>query len=155
MAKKKRKAKPAIGWREWVSIPELGIARVKAKVDTGARSSALHAIRIHVAEENGVEVVRFAVHPFQDDSRTTVHCEAPLLEKRWVTSSNGKRQLRPVIRTTISLDGRDWPIDITLTSRDMMGFRMLLGREAVRKRYVVDPSRSYLAERRKQRKEVR
>jgi hypothetical protein len=137
---------PVIGWREWVALPDLKIARIKAKVDTGARSSSLHAFDIRILLTLH-PVVQFKVHPMQGDSRVEIECEAPLLEQRWVRSSNGKRELRPVIRTHIDIDGACWPIDVTLTSRDSMGFRMLLGREAVRRRFAVDPGRSFVMKR--------
>lgn len=136
-----RGAKPTIGWREWVSLPGLGIKRVKAKVDTGARSSSLHAFDVEVLPRGRVE---FKVHPIQDDSKTTIVCQAPLHDQRLVRSSDGRAQLRPVIRVEMEALGEIWEIDVTLTSRDLMGFRMLLGREAIRGRFLVDPGRSFL-----------
>ena len=133
-----------VGWREWVGLPELGVVRVKAKVDTGARSSTLHAFDIEILLRPARPVVRFKVHPLQGAAKPEIPCEAPLLEQRWIRSSNGKRDLRPVIRTEVDLGGERWSIDLTLTSRDEMGFRMLLGREAIRKRFVVDPACSFL-----------
>lgn len=133
-----------IGWREWLALPELGIVRIKAKIDTGARSSALHAFDLEPFKRRGVAMVRFKVHPVQRDSRTTVIAEAPLVDERAVTNSGGKSELRPVVRTKVSFMGREWPIELTLTRREVMGFRMLLGREALRDQYVVDPGRSYL-----------
>lgn len=136
--------KPRIGWREWVQLPELRIHRVKAKVDTGARSSSLHAFDVELLKRKRRTMVHFFVHPIQDDRQTTVECLAELVDERWVKSSNGKRELRPTIRTTVSFGGDAWPVDLTLTSRDLMGFRMLLGREAVRRRFLIDPGRSFL-----------
>lgn len=133
-----------IGWREWVGLPELDISRIKVKVDTGARSSSLHAFDIEVFSRGRRDYVRFTVHPVQREAKTTVHCVAELHEHRHVKSSSGHREYRPIIRTLVQLGGERWPIDLTLTTRDAMGFRMLLGREAVRKRFVVDPGRSYL-----------
>lgn len=138
--------KPVIGWREWVALPGLGIPAVKAKIDTGARSSALHAFDVELFEEDGVEMVHFKVHPIQRDAKTTYEAVVPLHERRWVRSSSGRRQLRPVIRTTVHVLGILFEIDLTLTRRDAMGFRMLLGREAVRGRFLVDPGRSYRSE---------
>lgn len=139
-----KKQKPSLGWREWVALPELGIPRVKAKVDTGARSSSLHAEDIEIVKKGHEAVVQFRVAVARGDRHVHVSCESPLHDERWVTSSNGTRQRRPVLRTTLEVDGQRWPIDLTLTARDMMGFPMLLGREAVRKRFVVDPGRSFL-----------
>ena len=137
---------PIVGWREWLALPRLSIPSIKAKIDTGARSSALHAFDVEHFRRRSRDWVRFLVHPFQDDTQTTVRCEAPLVDERWVRSSNGKRELRPVVQTNIAFAGDAWPIEVTLTSRDVMGFRMLLGRQAIRRRFLVDPGRSYLAE---------
>ena len=134
----------AMGWREWIEFPELGIKRVKAKVDTGARSSSLHAEHIELFQIRGQMGVRFVVLPLQRSRLKAVSCEALLHDERYIKSSNGSRELRPVIRTPISWGGETWEVDLTLTSRDLMGFRMLLGREAIRRRQLVDPSRSYL-----------
>ncbi len=133
-----------VGWREWVGLPALGVEAIKVKVDTGALTSALHAIHVRVYREAGRERVRFDLHPLQRDSRVTVHCEADLLEWREVRSSNGETEFRPVIRTPLELGGQQWPIDVTLTNRDSMGFRMLLGRRAMRRRLLVNPGASYL-----------
>jgi hypothetical protein len=133
-------AKPVIGWREWVGLPDLGVDWVKAKVDTGARSSSLHAWDIEVEGET----VRFNLHPVQDDDETVVQAEAQLIEHRDVRSSNGDVEIRPVIRTLAVLRGEDISIELTLSRRDEMGFRMLLGRSAVRRRFLVDPGRSFL-----------
>lgn len=141
---RERKQKPVLGWREWVALPELGVPRVKAKVDTGARSSSLHAEDIEIVKKGHEAVVQFRVAVVRGDRHVHVSCESPLHDERWVTSSNGTRQRRPVLRTTLEVDGQRWPIDLTLTARDTMGFPMLLGREAVRKRFVVDPGRSFL-----------
>jgi hypothetical protein len=135
---------PRIGWREWIGLPELGIAGIKVKVDTGARSSALHAFQVRRYQREGREWVRFQVHPLQRDAMTTVDVEAPLLGERWVRSSTGKATLRPVIVTSVVLGPWSWNAEVTLVRRDLMGFRMLLGRQAVRNRFLVDPGRSYL-----------
>jgi len=137
--------RPAIGWREWVHLPDLGIAAVKVKVDTGARSSALHAHDVQIFRRGSRDMVRFKVHPLQRSSRETVECEAELLDQRWVKGSHGTETFRAVIETDIELMGERWPIEVTLVNRDAMGFRMLLGRQAVRRRMVVDPGRSFLA----------
>lgn len=135
---------PAVGWREWLSLPELGIERIKAKVDTGARTSALHAFDVAPFEVGGELWVRFRVHPAQRDTVTTVEAAAPLVDEREVRSSSGKATWRPVVRARVVLGDDDWPIEITLVRRDLMGFRMLLGRQALRHRFHVDPGRSFL-----------
>lgn len=139
-----RRLKPAIGWREWVCLPGLGIEAVKAKTDTGARSSALHAFDLDRFSLDGRPCVRFKIHPFQRDSRKTVTAEATVHDERLVRSSGGHQTLRPVILTPVRLLDQEWEIEITLINRDAMGFRMLLGRQAVRHRFVVDPGRSFL-----------
>lgn len=141
-----RPPRPVIGWREWIELVDLGADRVKVKVkvDTGARSSALHAFNVERFRRGDQEWVRFEVHPLQDDSKFTIPGEAPLVDERWVRNSGGKADLRPVIRTTVGFLGEEWEIDLTLTRRDLMGFRMLLGRQAIRKRFVVDPARSFV-----------
>jgi hypothetical protein len=135
---------PLIGWREWVALPALGIHGTKAKIDTGARSSALHAFDLEHFERDGVAMVRFQAHPLQRDNSHVVTTEAVLLDHRTVRSSGGHEQVRPVIETSVQVGNVIWPIELTLTSRDAMGFRMLLGRQAVRHRFWVDPGRSYL-----------
>jgi hypothetical protein len=142
-----------IGWREWLKLPALGVEAIKAKVDTGARSSALHAFELE--EFLGADnrpMVRFKVHPFQRDLTTTVECVAELIDRRQVRSSHGHETLRPVILTTLELGGERYEIEVTLAARDAMGFRMLLGREAVRGRFVIDPNRSFITGRRKVRR---
>lgn len=134
-----------IGWREWLSLPALQVAHIKAKVDTGARSSALHAFDIAPFHRGGTRMVRFRVHPLQGDARTVVTAEAELIDTRAVRSSSGEQEVRPVIHTTARILDREWPIELTLTRRDQMGFRMLLGRQALRRRFLVDTGRSFLA----------
>ncbi len=141
---KQKRELPAIGWREWLSLPELGIVAVKAKIDTGARSSAIHAFDLQTFSAEGKLMVRFKVHPYQRDSHTTVISEAEILEEREVRNSGGHTEVRLTIVTLLMIGGSQWPIELTLTNRDVMGFRMLLGRQAVRDRFLVDPGKSYL-----------
>jgi hypothetical protein len=133
----------SVGWREWVSLPALGIPSVKAKVDTGARSSSLHVFDVEHFRRGSRPFVRFRVHPRQRDVRTSVVAEAEVVADRYVRSSSGHRDRRPVIVTEVEVFETRWPIEITLANRDAMGFRMLLGREAVRTRFLVDAGRSY------------
>jgi hypothetical protein len=135
-----------IGWREWVALPDLGVGAIKAKIDTGARSSTLHAWDVELIAANGhAPRVRFVLHPDQHDLSATVLAEADLVGMRDVRSSNGEVESRPVVRTSLVLAGRRYPIELTLTRRDRMGFRMLLGRRALRRRFVIDPHRSFAA----------
>lgn len=134
----------AIGWREWVDLPHLGIFGIKAKVDTGARTSALHAINLELDEANGDTVAHFDVLPQQRSDGNPTSVTATVIEHREVRSSSGAPDLRPVISTDIRLMDMVVIAEITLTNRDEMGFRMLIGREAMRRRFVVDPGRSYL-----------
>lgn len=135
---------PIIGWREWLMLPDLEITQIKAKIDTGARSSALHVSNIEYFQRGEVDWVRFTAHPHQDDLTHTVIAEASLLEIRSVKNSGGQEESRPVIQTTVALGHQRWQVEMTLTSRDQMGFRMLLGREAVRDRFLVHAGQSYL-----------
>ncbi len=135
--------KPTIGWREWVALPGLGIDAIKTKIDTGARTSALHAYEVKRFRRKGKRFVRFYVHPLQRRRRPEVLCEARLIGERTVISSNGEPEHRYVIETDVQIGDRQWPIEITLTNRDEMSFRMLLGRQALRNRFVVDPGSSY------------
>lgn len=148
-SKKSRAAIPVsrqiVGWREWVSLPELGVLAIKAKIDTGARSSSLHAFNMETFRRRGALWVRFEIHPQQRTTNRTVRTEARVLEQRSVRSSNGHLSDRPVIVTPITLHGQTWEIELTLANRDEMGFRMLLGRQALRGRMLVDPARSFVA----------
>jgi hypothetical protein len=138
-----------MGWREWVALPDLSIARIKAKIDTGARSSAIHAFNLRQFDREGVRWVRFAIHPNQRSRRGEVVVEAPVLEYRRVRSSGGHVTNRPVILTTVAWKGVAWQVELTLAARDAMGFRMLLGRQAIRGRMVVDPGSAFLGDQRR------
>lgn len=143
MRKKPKPPLPIIGWREWVGLPDLGIKTIKAKVDTGARSSSLHAFDVHEFLKDGEKWVRFQIHPVQRKTKPSLEAEAKVLEYRHVRSSSGKATHRPVIITTLELQGQSWPVELTLANRDEMGFRMLLGREAFRERFLVDAGKSF------------
>lgn len=133
-----------LGWREWLALPDLGIARIKAKIDTGARSSALHAFYVQPFERDGEPWVRFGIHPQQGNTDNVVDCEAKVLDQRQVTDSGGHRETRYVVATTVVLGDDTFQAEVTLTDRENMRFRMLLGRTAMRGRHLVDPARSYL-----------
>ena len=137
-----------VGWREWVSLPALGIDAIKAKLDTGAKTSALHAWDQEVYQQDDRPWVRFCAHPLQRDDAIAVRCAAPLTDYRWVRNSSGARERRYVIVTMLAVGGATWSIELTLTNRDEMGFRMLIGREAMGGRLIVDPGQSYRAGRR-------
>lgn len=138
-----------IGWKEFVALPQLKVDRIKAKIDTGARSSAIHAFNIQELSKNGTKIIRFQIHPIQRDDETIITTEAELLEYRQIRNSGGVAQLRPVIKTNVKLGKQIWSIELSLTNRDEMGFRMLLGREAVRNKFLVNPGKSFLQSRRK------
>lgn len=139
-----KKKLPVVGWREWLALPELGIAKIKAKVDTGARTSALHAFAIRPFKEGNKERVAFDMHPIQHDTSTVLTCQADVIDLRWVSDSGGHKELRYVILTPLQVGDMIWPIEVTLTERDTMLFRMLLGRSAIRKRFLVNPARSFI-----------
>lgn len=141
----KQKPPAVVGWREWVSLPLLGIEKIKAKIDTGAKTSALHAYDVHPLKRHGRDFIKFKVHPLQRNTRRIVECEAPLLEWRYITDSGGRRTLRPVVRTVLNVGELAVEVEVTLIARDQMGFRMLIGREALKRRWIVDPSKSFIA----------
>lgn len=132
-----------LGWEEWVALPALGVPAIKAKVDTGARTSALHAGLIEVFGPVAAPMVRFVVHPVPSRDDIEITCSAAIIDRREVTSSNGDRETRYVIGTSIRIGGRDWPIEVTLTNRETMSYRMLLGRQAIREDMIVEPGSSF------------
>lgn len=131
------------GWREWVSLPGIGVPWIKAKIDTGAQTSALHADDITEFTREGEDWVRFTVHPWQVGTSDAVTVELPVHDRRSVRSSSGHSQHRLVVMVDLVLVGREIPVEVTLTDRDEMVFRMLIGREALRQGYVVDSGASY------------
>lgn len=136
--------RPVVGWREWLSLPELGIPGIKAKVDTGARTSALHTGSHEIFTKDGQAWVRFVMHPLTTHPEIAVDCEAPLSDTRQVKDSGGHAEIRPFIRTLACLGDYQWEIELSLTDREAMKFRMLLGRTAMRGRFLVDPRASRL-----------
>jgi len=137
--------KDILGWREWIALPDFGVGAIKAKVDTGARTSALHAYRVDEFEERGVRMVRFAVHPYQRRNDVEIACLAAVADERWVSDSGGHRERRLVIVTTVQVGEARRAIEVTLANRDNMGFRMLLGRSALQGHYLVDADGSYMS----------
>jgi hypothetical protein len=133
-----------IGWREWVTLSDLGISKIKAKIDTGARTSALHAYDVHEYADGKINMVRFKVHPMQKNTLSVRYAKAEVVDKRLIRDSGGKVTLRPVILTTMRVGDLKWEIELTLVNRDQMGFRMLLGRQALRGNLLVNPQKSYL-----------
>lgn len=153
MTKTKHKSAPSsadkkkltrIGWYEPVQLNELGLPSIMAKIDTGAKTSALHAFRVELFERDGIKKVAFSIHPHRGSSET-IYCEADLHDYRNVTDSGGHTEKRYVIKTPVTLGNKTWPIEITLTNRDNMSFRMLLGRSALRRQFVINPAKKCLS----------
>ena len=143
---------PIMGWREWLALPDLGIQHLKAKIDTGARSSSLHAFAIETFTREGDVFVKFQVHPAQRSDRKTISCEAKVHDVRHIRSSSGESQERIVILTNVRWKNEVWQVEMTLADRSQMGFRMLVGREAMRGRILVHPGKSYFGGRPKRKK---
>lgn len=141
-----------LGWREWVALPDLGIAKIKAKVDSGARTSCLHTFEYEKFDRDQQSWIRFAVHPVQDDQETVIRCEARMVDERMVSDSGGHRELRPVIRTLVDLGLIQFEAEFTLTNRDSMRFRMLIGRSAMDNGILVNPADSYLLQKESRKK---
>lgn len=143
-----------VGWREWVQLSTLGLTAIKAKIDTGARTSALHAFEVRPFEECGVQRLEFKIHPQQRNTEKVVTCVADVVDQRVVADSGGHKENRWVIKAPLTMAGDTWPIEITLTSRDDMRFRMLLGRSAMNGRIQVDSASSYLLGRKRNLKKM-
>lgn len=141
--------KMVLGREEWVGLPGLNIPAVKARIDSGAKTSSLHAFNIQTLKKNQKQWVSFEVHPIENNRRVTVRCESEVFDKRSVKSSSGISEKRYVIKSKLLLNNKEWDIEITLSNRDSMGFRMLLGREAMNNRVIIDPSESYCLGKRK------
>ena len=132
------------GWREWLSLPTLKVDRIKAKIDSGARTSVIHAFDVRSFFDRGTPHVSFVLHPVQRCQSPAIDCIAEIRDERLVRSSSGHEERRFVIEVEAKLGSLSWPIELTLTDRDQMGFRMLLGREAIRRQFLIDPHRSFL-----------
>ncbi len=133
-----------LGWREWCALPDLGIPAIKAKIDTGAKTSALHAFKVDPFIENGVDMIRFWVHPLQKNDEFHLECTAPIKDQRMVSDSGGHKETRYIIESHVVIGDKQWMIEMSLTNRDTMRFRMLLGRRAMENFALVDPSASYM-----------
>lgn len=140
---RRRSSPRLVGWREWAAFPDLGISRIKAKLDTGAWTSVVHAWDVQPFEKDGEDWVRFVLHPRQRDRENATVCEAKVADRRSVTSSSGHRERRYVIETLIDFGAESWPIELGLTDRDEMGFRLLIGRKAMLGQFIVDPESSF------------
>jgi hypothetical protein len=147
MKKKKEKQKLIVGWREWAQLPDLDIDMIKVKIDTGAKTSALHAFQVIPFSHMGQDWVQFDLHPIQDNDFVVHTCACPIVDFRWITSSTGHRQQRFVIHTTLRIGDFSSRIEISLANRDEMGFRMLVGRDAIKGHLLVDSGHSFLLSR--------
>lgn len=133
-----------LGWKEWISLPQLGVHAIKAKVDTGARTSALHALNIDPFERDHLDHVRFQISPMPRRPHVLIDCVAPLVGRKVITSSNGEKEERFIIETALSMGGHAWPIEMSLTNRESMITRVLLGRQAMTETTVIRPTEKYL-----------
>lgn len=138
-------SKLIIGWREWAALPKLGIKKIKVKVDTGAKTSALDAREIEHYRKNNIDYVRFLVYPAQRSKKIAVKCKAKVVDVRTITDSGGHKEKRYVIATPFRLNQEEWIIELSLTCRATMGFRMLLGRSALKEHAIIEPAHSFLA----------
>jgi hypothetical protein len=139
----KQDSRRTAGWREWVGLDGLGVESIKAKLDTGARTSAIHAFDVESYRRDGERRVRFFIHPLQRDDTVKIACDEKVADIRTVSNPGGRREKRYIIRTELSLGGEVWPIDLSLTDRDEMGFRLLIGRTAMQGRLLIDPDHSF------------
>ena len=139
-----KRPKLIAGWREWAQLPDLGVKQIKVKLDTGARTSSLHAFDLSTFTQMGEDWVRFDIHPFQENATITQTCMSPVVDYRWITSSTGHKQKRFIIQTTLQIGEFSALIELSLAKRDEMGFGMLIGRMALKRRILVDPSHSFL-----------
>ena len=133
-----------LGWREWIALPQLNLPAVKAKIDTGAKTSALHAFYFEQYQKESVDMVKFLVHPIQANNDLHIECHAAIIDQRQIADSGGHKEMRYVVESLISIDDKSWPIELSLTNRDTMRFRMLLGRRAMEYNALVKPDASYL-----------
>lgn len=140
----KQQSHLTIGWKEWVALPDLNIKLLKAKIDSGAKTSVLHTFQIEPFKEGKKDRIRFWVHPLQRNISKEVQCEADIVDYRMVIDSGGHKEYRYVIQTRLSIEDSLFPIELSLTNRDGMRFRMLLGREAIKAHYLIDVSKAYL-----------
>lgn len=143
-----------IGWREWVSLPDLEVDQIKCKVDTGAKTSALHAYFVEPFAKSDGDYVRFGLHPLQKNLEKEIICTSKVVDQRDITDSGGHKEKRYVISTHIKLGQHLWQAEVTLTDRENMLFRMLLGRDAIKNQFIVNPARSYLIGKKKRKKKV-
>lgn len=141
---KLKRSLPVLGWREWVAFPQLGVRLMECKVDTGARTSALHAFYVEEFEQDGRKMVRFGLHPRRHDTSKEVHCVCEVADERVVSDSGGHKEKRYIIQTHVVLGNEIWPVELSLTNRDSMRFRMLLGRTAMAENFIVDPGAKHL-----------